>query len=179
MHTLPFRRLIIAIATAACGFLVPSATVAEEIKPTFKLDCTLRAPHRARVGNPVLLTFDLRNRGSKALNVLMRNTPFEGFLGQYLTIIGPHGTLNYGGAMVKRGAPSADEYLRIRPHTKRTRTINIAEVYAFDTPGQYRIQFTGGLHDVTLQKGASLPDQLAPQALNCAEIVIEMMPGKA
>ena len=178
MNTLPFRKPIVAIAMAACFFLMPIASVAEPAQPEFKLDCAMRAPHHVRVGNPVPLTFDLYNRGDKAVAVLMRNTPFEGFLGQYLTIVGPRGMLDYGGAMVKRGAAGAGEYLRIRAHTKRTRTINIGAVYAFDTPGKYRIQFTGNLQDVTLQKGPSLPDKLRPQTLTCAEIVIDIVPGK-
>ena len=178
MHTPPFRKLIIAIATAACGFMMPIASVAKQPNPEFKLDCAMRAPQQVRVGNPVLLTFDLHNRGDKAVAVLMRNTPFEGFLGQYLNIVGPRGKLDYGGAMVKRGAPNTDEYLRIRSHAKRTRTINIAEVYAFDTPGKYRIQFTGSLQDVTLQKDPYPQNQLTPHTLKCAEIVIEMVPGK-
>lgn len=168
----PYRKLFVAFVTVACCFMMPEISAAPK---EVVLDCAMRAPKQLRVGDAISITFELHNRSNRAVHVLMRNTPFEGFLGQYLTIEGPLGTLSYGGAMVKRGPPTADEYLRIGAHAKRRKTLNLAEVYTFNTPGVYRIKFTGGLHDVTLRKIPTVPDQTIPHALKCADIVVELV----
>ena len=159
-------------AIAACCFVASEIFAAPK---ELALDCTMRVPKQVRVGDAVSITFELHNRSNKAVQVLMRNTPFEGFLGQYLAIEGPQGTLSYGGAMVKRGPPTADEYLRIGAYAKRRKTLNLAEVYMFNTPGVYRLKFTGGLYDVTHRKIPSAPDQMTPYALKCADVVVEML----
>ncbi len=139
------------------------------------LTCTIRAPARVHLGEPVPLKFELRNRAMHPVHVQMRNTPLEGFLGIFLNVTGPQGEVNYAGPMVKRGAPGADEYLRINGLAKRSRTVDLARVYAFTKPGKYRIQFTGELHDVSTQKPPRTPEQFQRYAVSCGEVVVEVV----
>jgi hypothetical protein len=170
MFTAPLRRPAVVLTAAACCFFMIETSAAP-----IALDCKMKAPVRVRVGEPVLVTFELHNRSGKTLHVLMRNTPFEGFLGRFLTITGPQGELAYGGAMVKRGPPLVQEYLHIGNNAKRRRTLNLAEVYQFGAPGQYRIQYTGDLSDVTSAKSPAAQDKLAPHALQCADVMVDVV----
>lgn len=175
-HDANAKKFYFAFVAAAYFFVMsfvmtPTSATTSEIS----LACTMRASAKVHVGDAVRVTFELHNRGTKAVHVLMRNTPLEGFMGQYLTIVGPQGELNYGGAMVKRGLPTADEYLRIGAQSKRRRTLNLAEVYMFNAAGKYRIQFTGGLQDVTSHKTPTAPEKMMPHPLRCADIVVEVV----
>jgi hypothetical protein len=104
--------------------------------------------------------------------VLEWNTPFEGFLGPFLKITGPQGPLDYHGAMVKRGPPDADAYRRIKASGILKHKSNLAEVYKFDQPGTYRIEWTGKLHDAMPTKPPRAMEQFLAADLNCPAIVI-------
>jgi peptidyl-Lys metalloendopeptidase len=142
------------------------------------LTCTLRLPARVAVGQAVPLTFTLRNPHRHGVYVLEWNTPFEGFLGMFVKIDGPAGELDYHGAMVKRGPPDASAYRRLKPGATLRKKINLAEVYKFDTPGTYRVRWTGQLHDVTRAKPPTSMDKFTPMSLACADAVVEVMRSK-
>jgi hypothetical protein len=129
--------------TAAAGFAASAASGA-----AFPLACRLVLPARAKVGAPVPLRFELSNRGTRDVRVLRWNTPLEGWFGNYLSVAGASGELPYTGPQVKRGAPAPGDYIRIRPGKSVVAAVDLAQVYAL-APGEYRVTFTGRLHDVT------------------------------
>ena len=147
MAASPLPKLCISAWVAA---LLPITVVADTFKESIELVCHLSAPARVISGKSVPLTFALANRGKITVNVLKVNTPLEGFYGKYLRVIGPHGELEYNGAMVKRAAPTREDYLSIKPGATRSKTLDLTTAYDLKLPGKYELTFNGRLLDVTL-----------------------------
>lgn len=133
-------------------------------------------PATVTAGAAVPLKFELFNHGRRALNVLMWNTPIEaGFFAPYLSITGPDGALEYGGAKMKRGAPERADYARIKPDGTLMKSVNLAEVYQFNRAGRYTIKFVGKLFDVTTEKIPRPLAQLASAAIDCPDIAFDVI----
>jgi len=140
------------------------------------LQCTVAAPARVAVGQPVPLRFALANRGPVALKVLEWGTPFEGWFGAYVEVSRDGVAISYRGPMVKRGDPTADEYLRIAAHRTRRAEVDLAQPFELAIPGVYRVRPRITLFDVAAA-GTPVPrprDRHAPLALNCPEFEIRV-----
>ena len=138
------------------------------------LRCTLTAPRNVPVGQPVMLTFTLRNAGTQALRVLSWNTPFEGeWFAPFVEVTRAGQSLAYAGAMMKRGAPAADEYFTQRPRAARTARIDLARAFDLRTPGRYTVQPRLVLFDVG---SAASRSNAAPQSqpLECNPVEIDL-----
>ena len=134
------------------------------------LHCKITVPATVRAGAAVPLKFELFNHSRRALNVLMWNTPMEGFFAPYLSITGPNGELEYGGAMMKRGAPERADYARIKPGGTLMKTVNLAEIYQFNRQGRYTVKFVGKLVDVTTEKIPRPLEQHVATTINCPDV---------
>jgi len=128
-----------------------------------------------RAGAAVPLKFELFNHGRRALNVLMWNTPMEGFFAPYLSITGHDGELEYGGAVMKRGAPERADYTRIKPGGTLIKTVNLAEVYRLNRAGRYTVEFVGKLFDVTSEKIPRPLEQHTAAAINCPDVTFDVI----
>ncbi len=166
--------LLTLIALWAVAASVVSAPV---MAGDFAFKCRISAPAKIQAGKKIPLTFTLTNKGSGAVNVLTWNTPLEGLTGTFMRVSAPDGTeLAYGGPMVKRAPPTAENYLRIRKGSTRERTIDLARAYSFTKPGVYRVAFTGSLADVyagAINKARSF-EQLVPLSVACPEIKLDL-----
>jgi hypothetical protein len=139
------------------------------------LHCKMTVPATVRAGVAVPLKFELFNHGRRALNVLMWNTPMEaGFFAQYLSIVGPDGELEYGGAKMKRGSPERADYARLKPGGTLMKTVNLAEIYQFNRAGRYTVKFVGKLFDVTTEKIPRPLEQHVATIINCADVVFDV-----
>jgi hypothetical protein len=139
------------------------------------LHCKMTVAATLRAGDAVPLKFELFNHGRRALNVLMWNTPMEaGFFAPYLSIAGPDGALEYGGAKMKRGAPDRADYARIKPGGTLMKTVNLAEIYQFNRQGRYTIKFVGKLFDVTTEKIPRPLEQHVSAAIDCPEVTFNV-----
>ena len=134
------------------------------------LHCKMTVPAIVRAGAAVPMKFELFNHSRRALNVLMWNTPIEGFFAPYLSITGPNGELEYGGAMMKRGAPERADYMRIKPGGTLMKTVNLAEIYQFNRQGRYTVKFVGKLVDVTTAKIPRPLEQHVATTINCPDV---------
>ena len=139
-------------ALFAWAALLPVSVVAETGKPAISIACRMHAPARVAPGKPVTLQFALTNHGKQLVHVLVWNTPFEGFFGNYLQVTGPAGAVAYEGTLVKRGAPDREDYRRLAPGATISKSIKLAGAYDLKAPGKYEVAFTGKLHDVTTGK---------------------------
>ena len=146
------------------------------------LQCTLQAPARVVVGQPVRLTFTLTNRGASPLRVLEWNTPFEGWFAPYVQVARDGNAVPYRGPVMKRGDPSADEYFSLAAGGARRADVDLALPFDLSVPGRYLVtpqltlfdQFAGGA------KAAARPrDAHVPLALPCNPIEVEIVAGAA
>ncbi len=144
------------------------------------LRCVLHAPARVVVGAPVPLRFVVTNRSRQALSLLEWNTPFEGWFGAYVEVTRDGVALSYRGPMLKRGEPSADEYLRFGAGQTRRASVDLSLPFDLSQPGLYRVQPRITLHDVA---GAQAPQRMraqhAAQALMCNAVELRVVPAAA
>jgi peptidyl-Lys metalloendopeptidase len=169
------------VACAACrgaGGLAAGATMDDTSTPSPRLRCEL-AVEEAAAGGPVRVRLSLANAGAADVHVLAWNTPFEAaWFGTPFAVSRDGAALPYGGAMVKRGDPEAEEYVTIPAGKAVAAVADLAAVYPLDAPGAYEVRVTGGLADVA-PGDATVPRPRSahqPRALDCPPLRLEL-PG--
>lgn len=147
-----------------------------------RVTCTVRAPAVVAAGAAVPLTLTLRNGSATALAILSWGTPFEdGWFAPFVHIERDGHAVPFAGAMIKRGDPEADEYVRLAPHQRRQATLDMALAFAMQQPGRYRVRPAITLHDVVALP-ATLPRpraQHTPLALTCAPVTVVVRGSRA
>ncbi len=123
----------------------------------------------------MILTMALHNRSASRVAVLNWGTPFEeAWLQPFVDVQRDGRPLAYGGAMVKRGDPEADEYVGFAANQQRVAQLDMAEVFDFSVPGRYVIVPRIVLHDVV--KRPAFPPRPRgrhePMALRCPSAVV-------
>jgi len=141
------------------------------------LSCQLSAPATGRAGAPLLLRFEITNPGPQALRALDWNTPFEpGWFAPYVTLLRDGQALTYRGATMKRGEPTAQDYVAIGAGRARHARIDLAEAFDLSHPGHYRVEPQIILHDV-LPAGTRAPrarDAHRAQPLACNAVEFDL-----
>jgi len=123
---------------------------------TTSLTCTLSGPAQVSPGAPVELVFQLSNPSAQTLHVLDWHTPLEGVRNNIFDVSRAGTPLDYRGPMVKRGPPTADDYVTLAPGASVEGKVNVARDYDMRAPGTYRIAFRGVLKDVA-REGQTVP----------------------
>jgi peptidyl-Lys metalloendopeptidase len=144
------------------------------------LECTLSAPHRVRVGEPVPVHFRLTNRAPGPLYVLTWRTPLEGLRGNDFLITRDGEELRYRGPMVKRGEPEREHYVVIASDASADADVDLAPAYDFQQPGRYRIAFRGPVMDVA-ERATDIPrplELLRPVPVACPVAEVEVLPAQ-
>lgn len=145
---------------------------------TVELRCRMTVPKTVLARDTVPLKFEISNRSKKAVNVLIWNTPMEGFFGRYLRVIGPSGELEYGGAMMKRGAPERSDYARIKAGGSVSKTVNLADVFKFSAGEHYTVEFIGAIFDATTEKVPRALAHHVPAAVACPHVAFSIQAEK-
>jgi hypothetical protein len=158
----------IAIAIATTTTTTPMTTT------TVDLSCRMTVPETVLARDAVPLKFEILNRHKKPVNVLIWNTPMEGFFGRYLRVIGPSGELDYGGAMMKRGAPERSDYARIKAGGSISKTVNLAKVFKFSAGERYTVEFIGPIFDATTEKVPRALAHHVPAAVACPHVAFSI-----
>jgi hypothetical protein len=161
-------------AWAAALLIHPDAALSAPVDPLTQITCKMSVPAKVRAGSPVQLTFELGNKSKKAIYALNWNTPLEGFFGRYLTVTGPQGEVEYGGAVVKRALPTREEYVILPPGGKVSKSADLAKAYELKTPGKYRIEFVGRISDATSGKIPRSFEQQTAADIDCAPVTLEI-----
>lgn len=135
------------------------------------LTCLLSGPSQVQLNQPVQMQMTLHNAGPQPLLMLIWATPFEPqWFAPYVEVRRGNTQLPYGGAMVKRGDPSANHYLRFEVGQKHVASFDLAIAFDLKTPGIYKVQPRVTLQDVIagdLDKAPRPRDQHTSLALKC------------
>ncbi len=153
--------------------------MAAETQP---LRCTLKAPARVPLGEPVLLEFSLHNDSNAALQVLTWKTPFEGWFGSYVRVLRDGIELTYQGPSAKRSKPARNAYIAIAAHQSSRAQVDLSLPFELNHIGRYRVEPQLILFDVTTAAPKSLPrspDQLSSHPLECNPVDIEIISAPA
>lgn len=142
----------------------------------YPVECTLEAEKKYVTGQPVNLRFSIRNQSDRTLYILTWYTPLEGIAGEIFSVTRDGEAVPYRGIMAKRGDPSRDEYIVVRPRAEASVVVDLAEEYDLSRAGRYQVEFTSRLHDVTDDESA-VPrkrDDHQPQDLRCSTAAFEV-----
>jgi hypothetical protein len=103
----------------------------------------ISVPEPVKTGQPVMLTFTVRNTSSKELKFCKWDTPFEGFRNSIFAVTDSKGEeARYKGVMVKRRMPPpAESYMAVPAGDSVTATIDLLTAYDVTTPGKYKITY--------------------------------------
>ncbi|WP_133510056.1 M35 family metallo-endopeptidase [Candidatus Thiosymbion oneisti] len=94
----------------------------------------------------LILEFSLTNHGSEPVQVLPWNTPLEEeFKAPIFKVKKSGQAIEYIGRMVKRPAPTADDYITIEPGEVVSAMLDLAEGYAIYDVGSYLITYDADL----------------------------------
>jgi hypothetical protein len=138
------------------------------------LQCTLHVAPEGVAGRAVPLRMTLRNTGPRALRVLTWRTPFEDLWTAPFVALSFEGReLAYRGPMVKRGAPTGDDYLRLPAGASASAEADLALVFDLSKPGRYTLTPRLRLMDVQ-PAGSASTGPMAAQALDCPLLQFEL-----
>ena len=179
-HSL-IRRMVIYLSLGVLA-VVSACSKQEEVSivetPRYSFECTLKTEATYVIGQPVNLLFSLHNLTAETLYVLTWYTPLEGLAGEILRVTLDGEEVPYRGILAKRGDPLRDEYIAIAPGATASAVVDLAEDYDLSQAGQYHVEFTSRLYDVT-DDGASIPrkrDDHQMQELPCNVVSFEIVP---
>ena len=111
-------------------------------------ECTLTAAADCyRLGEPIMVKFEIRNVGSETCRILTWNTPLDGDPLDFLTVTQDDVELEYDGRLVMRGDPAEDDYITLEPGASRSADVDISRLYPIDLPGEYAATLTTSLAD--------------------------------
>src|SRR3569833_1341713 len=79
-----------------------------------RIQCELSIAKVLQAAQPAELVFKLTNAGEEDIQVLNWQTPFEGIRAPMFTVLRDGTELQYHGPMLKRGAPSNEDYLTVK-----------------------------------------------------------------
>lgn len=110
-------------------------------------ECSLTAADRYRLGDPIMVKFEIRNTGRETCRMLTWGTPLGGDPLNFLTVTQDDVELEYDGRLVNHGDPAKDDYITLEPGACRSAEVDISRLYPVDLPGEYAATLTTTLAD--------------------------------
>ncbi len=142
--------------------LIPMESLAQQKAALWHVTLGLDSAALPQLDGKVLLTFTVKNTGTKAQKFCRYMTPLEGFSGNILQVTDPAGTrVGYAGVMKKRGKPGPKDYFKLARGDSQTVHFDLLPSYPLTAPGVYQVQFLGS------KAMNGLPDS------NVLEVVVE------
>lgn len=132
---------VTAFTAQSCKTMQKPATTTEDAA----LITEMTLPSTVKAGDPIVVTFTVKNPGNKDQQFLKWQTPFEGFLNDYLDIRDQAGQLiEYHGPMVKRMVPPpAESFVTVGAGQQQIGSADLTKVYHIKLPGTYTVEYTG------------------------------------
>ncbi|MER6168021.1 M35 family metallo-endopeptidase [Streptomyces violaceorubidus] len=107
-----------------------------------------------RLGQPVLITFQLINVSERDYRLLADNTPFESDeVFQYFVVRREGELVHYDGRFVKRGEPVESSYRPVAAGETVTVTDDLTTAYPIDTAGTYTVSLDVEVADAVVTGG--------------------------
>ena len=109
---------------------------------------SLTAESSYRLGDPLLITFEIENTDSESYQLLTWGTPLEGQFTVDCLLVRRDGELvPYDGRLVKRGDPPPEAYVVIRPGERLKETVDISQAYSIEQVGDYTVTLNASFFD--------------------------------
>lgn len=165
--------------TAMTGSLAPHA--GQRDVRADDLHCSISAPHAAKQGDPLYVTFTLENRTDAAIRFLIWSTPFEGgeLSSDAFSVMreGDTAPLKFRGRWLRRTEPDAKGYITIWPEQVLSSRKIISLNYDLTPAGVYTIRYREGLGDIVWAGTDYRPrSQFRGAQLDCNTVVVTVEP---
>ena len=96
----------------------------------------------------VVCSFEFTNNANEDLYMLKRETPLEGLFAPFITVSVDDGPVPYKGPLVLRTPPTKDEFVLLRAGESISATVEITDIFDFETDGLYTVQYSKPLQYV-------------------------------
>lgn len=126
---------------SACNSIYPEAESNQQNNKDIDiLKYKITTKTKTKQGQKVSLHVTLTNNSDQDISFLKWGTPFESSISRDVFSIKLNGnSLPYQGRMVKRGNPTANDFITIKAKSILKQTFDISKAYAFKTKGTYSI----------------------------------------
>ena len=139
------------------------------------ISCKIEIPAQIRRGDSCPLTFTLENGGTYQAHILTWSTPLEGILGRIFRVTRDGIECQYRGPLVKRGAPTAEDYVTLQPGESISATVDLKLAYALNETGIYEIAYISGLKDVAFEAEPFPREDVRPAKLDCGVVKFKIV----
>jgi peptidyl-Lys metalloendopeptidase len=144
-------------AVLALGLILLGGPLAAQEGVSRVVEARLEAA--PRTAGAASVAFTLTNRGDRPVSVLKWQTPLEGIQNDIFLIEHEGKPVPYAGPIVKRGRPTAEDFVTLGPGETASAVVDLGAVYAFPEPGRYEVRYDPKLQD------AGRPERLATSAV--------------
>lgn len=100
--------------------------------------------------------FKLTNNGQRAVKVPYWQLPLAGGEAKQFDVMLDGKPVTYTGKMIKRGKPSANDFVMLRPGETRVFSVDLSDAYDLQKSGQYSVRFNSFLQNAQTEDGALL-----------------------
>lgn len=105
------------------------------------LAATLEIAETLETGESVPVQFSLKNDSSDDVRMLVWGTPLEGVYGRIFKVLRNGDPVPYEGIVVRRGEPTADDYIVIPAGQSVSAEVDLAKSYNFSAAAEYEVAF--------------------------------------
>ncbi|MFT7835506.1 M35 family metallopeptidase [Saccharothrix sp. BKS2] len=169
--------LLLTGATAATAAATPGPNaIGNSVTTDFPVSLTTAPEHR--LGDPVVLDFELRNATDRDVSVLVWDTPLEGGTLRFVRVHRAGVEVPYDGRSIKRGDPSAASYAPVPAGGAVHASFDLTSAFAITEPGDYTATLDARLRDVvTGAPSTRARADLAGVALEPVAVGFRVLPG--
>ena len=128
----------LAVAFAASGTLVTAAPKERDVR--FELAA---AKAELKTTDDVFVRFTVRNDGDRGRPVYLWDTPLVEVENDLFVVTRDGERVAYLGYIAKRGLPTAEDYMHLKPGKSATVTVELSSLYDLSQPGYYTVQYRG------------------------------------
>jgi hypothetical protein len=142
--------LLLNFTILSCAFFNERSLADEpqDIVLKFKLE----ARNSYIIEQPVPVTFILQNVTHKDVYVLNWYTPFEGIKGKIFKVTRNGIEIPYEGRMMKRGNPTREDYIHIKPLGSVSSIVDLTLAFNMDIPGEYHTEYIKHIYDLSFDE---------------------------
>jgi len=105
--------------------------------------CKLIAHETYVIGKPITVEFEIANHTDDDISFLPWGLPIEGFWSRLYTVTKDGKNIPYQGPLIKREAPSADEYIVIAKGSTLKQSLDLSQAYELSQSGRYSVSYEG------------------------------------
>jgi peptidyl-Lys metalloendopeptidase len=117
-------------------------------------------------GEPAIVNVTISNTGRRAVSVLRWYTPYDDVETSLFSIARDGQPVAYLGGLYKRSAPTAADYVTLRPGESFTRSVDLGKYYDLSVTGSYSIRYDVAAWNLYSERGNLFRSQsLASSAL--------------